>query len=433
MRHSLLIIIVISLFGGSLSATSIDTLYISPEEYRAKVLEYSFELKKSDEEIYRATKEIGFARSGMLPQLSGELNFNYIIDNLEFKVSDYSFELSHYNYGAAATLAQNIYSGGALRIASRMAKIGSDIAIAGRLLTVDNIMYGADYAYWSLAAVIAYYDMSERYLAIVKEAELLVSDRYENGLVSKNDLLLIETRVNEAERNHSQLKGSVTNAIIAFNIMMGVPPNYPIVLNEKVYISTPTLPMPISTSEALAKRGDLIMAQYRVALAEEELRAARNNYMPQLSVGVMGNYQTQSINFNNNLQLSGAAFAKAQIPIFAGGARRYQVAKASSSIRSSEHSLGQVRDNIVKEITTAISDIESSGKELIISKRGIDSANESLELSSYSFSEGQISIIDLMQAQIAWLSAVNSTIAASYKYHISLSAYNKATGNYANE
>ncbi len=116
------------------------------------------------------------------------------------------------------------------------------------------------------------------------------------------------------------------------------------------------------------------------------------------------------------------------MPIFAGGSRRYRIAKSNSQIRNYEYAMQQVRDNAIKEITTAFSDIISAVEQLKISTQNMKSAEESLELSNYSFSQGQISIIDLMQAQVSWLSANNGMIAASYNYHIALSVYYKSTG-----
>ncbi len=270
MRCSLIIILFVTICGV-VQSSPIDTLRLSNEEYRKKVLDYSLELKQINEKLFQAEQELRNIKSGMLPQLSGELNFNYIMDNLDFKVDNYVFELSHYNYGVAVTIAQNIYSGGAIRIGSRVAEKGVNMAMQARLLTIDNVVYGADYAYWSLVAVGEYYRMSWRYLNIVKGAAELVRERYESGLISKNDLLLIDTRLAEAELNYTNLRGKLISAKIAFNVMSGASNQVPVTSKDRIYVNNPTLPKMMSLEEVLSLRPDYLMAIYQVSISRKLL------------------------------------------------------------------------------------------------------------------------------------------------------------------
>ncbi len=425
-----LFVIILVILPIKIYATNSDTTRIAVEEYREKVLAYSLELKESDERVKQAALAVRAIRSGMLPQISGGINFNYQLDNQDFEIGDLSFELSQYNYGAAFTLAQNIFSGFNIKRKSRVAESDVEIASSARVLTVDNIIYGADYAYWTLSAFDAYYDVAKRYLELVRNTQRLVRERYESGLISKNDLLLIDTRVSEAELNFSKVEGERNGIVIAFNILMGMQLDSITIHTYPIYIKSPTTPIFVEIEDVLVMRPEYMIAMSQINRSQEELRVIKSEYLPQLSVGVTGNYQTQTINFDNNLQLNGVVFAQLQIPIFAGGGRRSRAEIERSNIRSDEYYAMQVRDMIAQEVLSSMSDIEATIKQLFVSQNNMKSADESLALSNYSFNEGLISIIDLMQAQLSWLTAVNGSIAANYNYHLALSMYHRSIGKY---
>lgn len=414
----------------SLQAQSVGDTVITPMTYRQYVTDYSLQLKQAKEGVTQAEEGIRAVRSGLLPQLSGALDFNYMMKTIAFELGGGSLKLKPYNYGASMTAAQNIYSGGVVRKKTRVAEYSADMALSNEKLTIDNIIFNADYAYWSMAAINAYLDVTKEYLNVVKGTHTLVQERFDNGLISKNDLLLIETRVSEAELSFSLMESQYKNAIIGVNMLMGRKPASYFSLSEEIFVTSPEMPEAPDMEQVLLNRPEYIIAAATVSQNRETLKVTKSDYLPQVAVGVTGQYQTQQINFDGKAQFNGIAFAQVKVPIFAGNLRKHRVAIDNSKVRASQYEMQNVQDMIVQDVATAWSNLTENAKQLTIAKQNLETATQSLSLSSFSFNQGLLSILDLMQAQLSWFGAYNSSIEANYNYRVAISQYHKAIGAY---
>lgn len=414
----------------SLGAQTQSDSVITPASYRQSVMDYSMQLKQAKEGVTQAEEGIRAVRSGFLPQLSGALDFNYMMKTIAFELGGGSLKLKPFNYGASMTAAQNIYSGGVVRKKTRVAEYSADMALSNEKLTIDNVIFNADYAYWSMAAINAYLEVTKEYLSVVKGTHSLVQERYDNGLISKNDLLMIQTRVSEAELSFSLMEGQYKNAIIGVNMLMGRKPTSYFSLSDEVFVKTPEMPEAPDMEQVLLNRPEYVIAQASVYQNKETLKVTKSDYLPQVAVGVTGQFQTQQINFDGKALLNGIAFAQVKVPIFAGNSRKHRVAIDNSKVRASQYEMQNVHDIIVSDVATALSNLSENTKQLTIAKQNLDIATQSLSLSSFSFNQGLLSILDLMQAQLSWFGAYNSSIEANYNYRVAMSQYYKAIGEY---
>ncbi len=60
--------------------------------------------------------------------------------------------------------------------------------------------------------------------------------------------------------------------------------------------------------------------------------------------------------------------------------------------------------------------------------RSLNIASENLEISTYSYNEGLVSIVDLMTAQISWMQLYTNAINSEYSYQLALASYQKVVG-----
>ena len=54
-------------------------------------------------------------------------------------------------------------------------------------------------------------------------------------------------------------------------------------------------------------------------------------------------------------------------------------------------------------------------------------AQENLAISTYSYNEGQATVLDVLQAQISWLQIYTNAITARFNYAVAVSAYHFIT------
>ena len=211
-------VITIGILWMTLGSGIAQTLTV--EEYRAKVLEYNQDIKQSREAVKAAIYALKGVKTGFFPKLQLSGNYSYQIEDVEFMQG---VDLKHNNYSAEATLSQNVYAGSMVRKQQEAAKLQKAIARLGEELTTDNIVYAADVSYWTLAANESLFYISQEFVLIVKELDGIVQKRFDEGAISKTDLLMVKTRLKEAELQESTRNMNYQTAMQSFKIMMGAP------------------------------------------------------------------------------------------------------------------------------------------------------------------------------------------------------------------
>lgn len=108
-------------------------------------------------------------------------------------------------------------------------------------LTTDNIIYAAEASYWGTAAQKEMYETMCQYVQIIEQLTKVLQDKYDDGYISKTDLIQMQTRLKEAELQRSSSYQSYQVALQNMNVLMGLEPLAEMDLTDS--IST-ILPMP---------------------------------------------------------------------------------------------------------------------------------------------------------------------------------------------
>jgi outer membrane protein TolC len=175
------------------------------------------------------------------------------------------------------------------------------------------------------------------------------------------------------------------------------------------------------------RRPDVKAAEWLVRAAEYGVTMARAEYNPRLYAGVSGSWQTFSPNSSGRTYWDGAVVVGLNVPIFHFGARKHSVAEAKADARISYNLWEQVRDDIEQEEADGWSALSSSYSQMLSSLKNLDIASENLSISTYSYQEGQATVLDVLQAQISWIQIYTNAITARFNYAVAVSAYMRIT------
>ena len=88
--------------------------------------------------------------------------------------------------------------------------------------------------YWQYAANVQVLQNAEEYLEVVKSLFNIINLRFDDGMVSKSDLLMVNTRLKEAELTLNTAQRAIEIAKQNFNILMQVEANQDIVLADSI-------------------------------------------------------------------------------------------------------------------------------------------------------------------------------------------------------
>lgn len=390
----------------------------SLDDYRRAVTDYSWELKVAASKSDAAAEIRGQAYTGYLPRLSLDGSFAATVHHYD--------GLEQWNFSVLPQLVQTVYGGGAVRAAYRQAELGYDIALCDQEFTQLDVRYAAEYTYWNLSSMELYAAAMRQYVNIIRSLKEIVDRRFSEGYIAKGDVLMIETRLSEAQYERVSAERNYEVALHNFNILRGTDPGLEVTLSQGIRDSLP-LPARVSSNEALMRRPDYAAARLRSEQAEAGIHAARAPFNPQVSVGVGGSWQPYVPNRTGATTVDGSAFVKLTLPIFHWGERRRAAGAARAVQMQSEWNAALLHDNIVREEMNGWTALVNSRAQADASEESLRIAGENLDISTYSYGEGLTTILDVLQAQLSWIQLYSNAIRAHYNYAVAVSDYLRIT------
>lgn len=389
------------------------------EEYCESVLAYSHELQDAEFATQGAQEREIVARKGYLPfiGLARELN-------IEGRKPDGA---RRWNWLTQLDVSQPIFRGGEVRAVAKRAELASDVAELNEVATELLVRYTAEVAYWSLSRAEEYYGAIEEYVAIVSSLRDVVEERYNEGYISKSDLLQVESRLGDAEYQLSQALQRRDIALHNFNLLRGADVADSVALAVSIFQSA-ELPVRESVGVVVERHPD-----YRASLLEVErafwgIRAERAKYLPQIEVGAYALLQPNMPHVKGGgTRLDGGVMLSLSTPIFHFGERKHAVAAVRSDYLREVNAIEAVVDRITLDESDTWTNLCSTYDRANTAQRNLAIAEENLVISTYSYREGLATILDVLQAQLSWLQTYTNTITAQYDYAVAVAAYDYVT------
>ena len=389
-------------------------------DYRQAVVDYSLQLKAAAARSQAAAQTLGQARTGHLPRLSMDGSFTVAARHYN--------GVEHWTFSVLPQLVQTLYGGGSMRAGVEHAEAGYGAALCDEEFSRLQVFYAADYAYWSLSALNLYVDAMQQYVALIASLKEVVDRRFEEGYIAKGDVLMTDARLSEARYQLVTARQRAEVALHNFNILRGADAAAEVRLAQSIRDSIP-MPQRVPFVEAVALRPDYAAAELRSGQAEAGVRLARAPFNPQVSAGIGGSWQPYTPNRTGATVVDASAFVKLSVPIFHGGERRRAVGAARALLLESEWNAAQVRDDIEREEMNGWTAIVQSRAQVDASERTLRIAAENLEISTYSYREGLVTILDVLQAQLSWIQLYTSDLTARYNYAVAVADYRRITAS----
>ena len=250
-------------------------------------------------------------------------------------------------------------------------------------------MYSAKVEYWTGSSNYELSNIYKPYVNIVEKQKDIINIRFVDGYISRSDLLMIENRVSEAEIQFSSTEEQYLISMQQLQMLMGhLPTKIPYDL-ESIFtnINTPY----ITNYDSIIER----IPEYKKAIKDIELqeRNAKLNISalnPNITFSMTGGWGTGTLNIDGNTSFYSQATLNFSMPIFHWGERCYISSSNKAQILMMEYQKSEIKDQLIINLANYITSIEKSAQRIIIAQKSLNIANENLELSTYSYNQGQI-------------------------------------------
>lgn len=397
--------------------------YLSREAYRDKVEAYSQILKQQKLKTMASTEARKIAHTGFLPKI--DVNADGTLNMSDLSAWNEPLgEYRNHTYQGVFIVSQPLYTGGALNAQHKIAKADEKLNQLNEELTIDQIHYQSDAIYWNASASQAMLQAADKYQSIVKQQYDIIQDRFSDGMISRTDLLMISTRLKEAELQYIKARQNYTLALQKLNILMGEEPNSPV---DSLYtIDKASAPVQIlSLENVLQRRADFESTEVNIMKSEAQRKAALSQFNPQLNMYFSGGWATATPNLGYDVSFNPIVGININIPIFRWGARFKTNRQQKAYIGIQKLQQSYVTDNINEELSAALTKLTETEYQVKTATETMNLANENLDLVSFSYNEGKANMVDVLSAQLSWTQAHTNLINAYLSEKMAVAEYRK--------
>lgn len=398
----------------------------------------ALEIMRKNPKVLNARNEWGnmalMIKADFLPSLSGNANASYTGNPLELYRELPSIETPLYfqgrdtKYGASVTMLQPVYSGGALKAGLEKSRKEKESALYEEKRVTNDVLYQADQYYWNKVACEEMVEVAAGFKKSVAALVEVVRHRVEEEYTDRNDLLMAEVKLNDAEFRLEQARNEAEVARLSMNSFSGE-------ASDKV-IQTDSLVVPLTEVQvyeqtletAMAHRPELRIAANQVAIQQSAARIANSRYLPKLSVGVDGSYSSPGYDFNSDLDPNYMVYAKLSVPIFEWGKRKNTRRIGKLDVNRALENQSKVADGVRLEVETAYYTYTQAVRQVCLTESSLAKAATSEQLAMDKYKEGTISIVEVLNAQMYHQEAELNHIRSKLRAQLAKSSLERAAG-----
>lgn len=310
-------------------------------------------------------------------------------------------------------LTQPIYMGGKIRAYNQLAGLSEKLAESGREQELQNVIQETDEAYWQIVSLVNRKKLAEKFVEALKKFDHDIDVMYQTGMSTKADLLSVRVKLNQAEMTLLRVEDGLSLSRMALNQICGLPVDTVFTLEEELLNALPvTEPLQIDLNRVYGNRPEISSLTLALDIYKKKEKVARSEYLP--TVAFMANYFAMTPSFFDGIstKLDGmwSVGIGVKAPIFHWGASRKTVRSARAETSLMGLKLQEAKEKIELQVNQAQFKIKEVAKKMAMAEQNQEKADENLKYANLGFQEGTIPVSNVLEAQVAWLSAHSELI-----------------------
>jgi outer membrane protein TolC len=308
--------------------------------------------------------------------------------------------------------------------ASALAKAKADVAARGIVATVVQNYYGLAAAIRKAASAQLSLTEARQFLGITQQLEAA-------GEAAHSDVIKAQIQVAERERDLSEAELNVLKTRLGLTVLI-----YPDFRDDVAIVddleAPPPLP-PLNTINAAANVGnpDLRAAQATVQQETFGRSVARGAVLPDLSVdyfyGINAN-QFAIYNEEHQRLLGSVAQIQLSVPLWTWGAAQSKLRQAELKIQQAKADLTLTERQLLANQRTFYAEAQTAASQVASLRTSLDLAAESLRLTVLRYQAGEVTVLEVADAQTTLQQARNAYDDGLVRYRVALAALQTLTG-----
>ncbi len=371
------------------------------------------------------------AQSGFYPQLNFMQSFNRttnpmwafgtklnqgVITQADFNPVSLNDPDAINNFASTFSLSWSIYEGGRTKLGWEQAKQNLSVASLTLERTRQNVIARTAAAYVGLV-------LSQKNIMVTKQAFetatanlKMIQSRYDSGFVVKSDLLRAMVHIADLEQQHllAESRFKINEAMLNASMGSGeanpLNPVTPLTISSEIQGTVDTW---IDT--ALSKRPEMENLRLEEDIAKKEIAKSQSGHYP--DVNLVGNYEINSEDFSDSAD-NYAIGAVVRVNIFSGNRISEETKAAKSMLSRIREMQKSIELGIKVQARKAFLKSKSARERIRVAKIAVDQAEEGLRIVKNRYNNGLLTIVGLLDAELARQQAHTNYFRALHDYKV---------------
>jgi len=243
---------------------------------------------------------------------------------------------------------------------------------------------------------------------------------YEEGMVTKLDLLRAENRITEVGMRLKEARSSLVEAQNNLKTLLDLPLNRELRLTGE-FVRT-TYPLnPEQLFEQMNTANPLLNSlENQVKVSQYGIRQAYGNFLPSLSLAAQYSFRGDQLDEISDWTDYYTISLNLSLPIFRGLSHHFNIALARSQKQDSMLQEKITQRNFTTLLTNHLQRDQTLREKLDFARDNLSNTEKEFEIARLSYDEGLISYTDLEQIHNSLLAAQLTAIQANFEYHVNI-------------
>jgi outer membrane protein len=370
-----------------------------------------------------AQEEMRIAKSARLPRI--DVNSGYTaqqaaqavnINNITAQTQDADypfFSLSIYD---------TLYDFGRTRAREGAARMQRDAARSSYSASQQDLFLQVVRAYYGILEGMKVVNAANDEVLQMTSHEKTAKALFDEGVVTRNDLLQAEVRVASSRQKVYSANNAVANGWLLLNYLTGQPADYRADLEEEI---EPPQSQGDEGQPDLSKRGEIQAARSAVAAGEYAVTEAKTYHYPEI-------YAKAGMDYVENSKVREQVIMSAtigfRVNLYDGGATTSRLRQAVEARNRDLDRLIDLQDRVRLELATARNDMSVASARIKVAEKAIQQGIENLRITKDRYQEKVGTATEVVDAQTLLTQTRTDYYQSIFDYEVAAARVKRAVG-----
>ena len=414
------------------SSTGLNTLTLDDALRLANAQASAFQTATLNESI--AAEDVKQAQAAFLPKVSAPLSYIYTSPAFGLKpgeprVPSFIANNAISEYQAYLNVSGDLDVAGKLRATLAKNRALLAAAHAGTDVARRALAQAVLEAYYGLALATAQRRAAEGNLAAAEEFEHITSLLLSGGEIPQVDLTRAQLQTLSRRDELERARVNEEVAAGSLRILIGYDFLRPVSVNDLALVLPIDSDFQRFSANDIPRRPEFTQLEHQLRAAQQEIRIARADRLPDLSYSINGGFDTDSLKPPRLKEHSGVSAAiSLNIPVFDWGTTRSKERQARLRVQIAENERAQAVRGFTQQFYAAQAQAATAAARISLARDGVIKAQDNLAASIARFRAGEAQIIEVTDAQTTLVAQRTALYQAIFDYQIALGRLKQATG-----